>query len=265
MGDVYYCFTAYNDIEQEEAGDTTEHTFIMSDWPSCETRWFHLWGTIGGEASPSESPIWGRHLYSSDHSADYSLVDDKDEFYASRGGSVFANCPWGCPVEQRVGRFYDTRYVGCGLRYSSIQVPPGSAITNAQLVITSMLTTARSIYSHIQAEAVDNPTDYSGENGASMWARYGNHTAASLSWRVLTPWTLDVVYRSPSFNSVIQEVIDRPGWEQGNAIVLFWHDWAKRTIVSGNLRYAYPRNISAAKSVVLSLNYTAWRLEGVNP
>ena len=57
----YYCFTVYEDNEQEEAGDTLEHTFIKEPWAGCETRYFYFWGTIGGEPSPSNTCCFIKH------------------------------------------------------------------------------------------------------------------------------------------------------------------------------------------------------------
>ena len=56
-----YCFVAYKDNEQEEAGDTLEHTFIKEPWAVCETRWFYFFGTVNGVDSPSESAIFKKH------------------------------------------------------------------------------------------------------------------------------------------------------------------------------------------------------------
>lgn len=59
--DKRFCFVAYHDNEQEEAGDTTTHTFIKEPWASCETRYFYFHGTIGGKKSPSTSAIFSYH------------------------------------------------------------------------------------------------------------------------------------------------------------------------------------------------------------
>ena len=61
MTDKYFCFDAYEDNEQEEAGDTLQHTFIKEPWPVCQTRFFYFHGTINGIASPSTSPILKKH------------------------------------------------------------------------------------------------------------------------------------------------------------------------------------------------------------
>ena len=58
---AYWCFVVWHENEQEEAGDTYIHTFIKPDWIYCVTRWFYFHGTIEGETSPSESPIFSHH------------------------------------------------------------------------------------------------------------------------------------------------------------------------------------------------------------
>jgi hypothetical protein len=55
------CFVAYHENEQEEAGDTTTHTFIKHNWAVCVTRWFLFHGTREGTPTPSASPIFTKH------------------------------------------------------------------------------------------------------------------------------------------------------------------------------------------------------------
>jgi len=55
------CFVAFTDIEQNEAGDTYTHSFIVDPWLYCQTRWFYFWGTVGGELSPSASALFYYH------------------------------------------------------------------------------------------------------------------------------------------------------------------------------------------------------------
>lgn len=59
--DKYFCFDAYHDNEQEEDGDTLEHTFIKEPWPGCETRYFYFHGVIDGKSSPSTTAIFSKH------------------------------------------------------------------------------------------------------------------------------------------------------------------------------------------------------------
>ena len=61
-GDRYFCFTVYQDNEQEEAGDTLSHTFIKHDWPHCSTRYFYFWGEVSGVACQSTTAIFKLHF-----------------------------------------------------------------------------------------------------------------------------------------------------------------------------------------------------------
>lgn len=59
--DVRFCFVAYSDHEQEEAGDTLIHTFIKEPWTPCTTKWLYFWATIAGEVCVSTSAIFKYH------------------------------------------------------------------------------------------------------------------------------------------------------------------------------------------------------------
>lgn len=52
-----YCFVAYKELDQHEAGDTLHHSFNLILKKKIRDVWFHTIGTIGGVDSPSTSPI----------------------------------------------------------------------------------------------------------------------------------------------------------------------------------------------------------------
>ncbi|MBA7588743.1 hypothetical protein ES708_30811 [subsurface metagenome] len=58
---AYWCFVAWNSVEQQEAGDTLTHTFKVHDWSYCQTKWLCFRGTVAGELSPSVSPLLKHH------------------------------------------------------------------------------------------------------------------------------------------------------------------------------------------------------------
>jgi len=60
--EAYWCGVVWTLIPQEEAGDTTTHTFIWTGWVSCQTKYFRFHGTIGGAASPSDTAIFKLHF-----------------------------------------------------------------------------------------------------------------------------------------------------------------------------------------------------------
>ncbi len=55
---VYFCFVAWQSLEQEQEGDTIYHLFNVYPWMVLTTKWFAFRGTINGELSPSVSPIF---------------------------------------------------------------------------------------------------------------------------------------------------------------------------------------------------------------
>ena len=58
---VYFCFTSYLSIWQIEEGDTTIHTFVITDWSYCQTFNFIFTGTFQGIEMSSCSPIYSHH------------------------------------------------------------------------------------------------------------------------------------------------------------------------------------------------------------
>lgn len=54
--DLRFCFTVYEDFEQYESGDTTEHTWWLDSWPVCTVKWLYVWGEQGGQPCISTSP-----------------------------------------------------------------------------------------------------------------------------------------------------------------------------------------------------------------
>lgn len=63
----YWCYVAWQKIEQDEAGDTTSHTFNFSPLYNCLNVWFRFAGTIATIWSPSDSPIFYRHYLDYDY------------------------------------------------------------------------------------------------------------------------------------------------------------------------------------------------------
>ncbi|MBA7698089.1 hypothetical protein ES703_106764 [subsurface metagenome] len=58
---AYWCYVSWIVIEQEEAGDTLQHTFIITGLVTCNTIWYRFHGNVGGVPSPSDSAIFEKH------------------------------------------------------------------------------------------------------------------------------------------------------------------------------------------------------------
>jgi hypothetical protein len=136
-----------------------------------------------------------------------------------------------------------------GLRFQGVALPQGATITNAyvQFQVDEVTSVTTSLTLHGQA-ADDAPTFTSGN--ADLSSRPTTTAAVPWSppaWAVLGASGLD--QRTDDLSSVIQEVVSRPGWAAGNAIVL---------LLSGTgERVAEAYDGAASGAPMLHLEYTA--------
>lgn len=104
------------------------------------------------------------------------------------------------------------------LRFAGLAIPAASTVTAATLTLVSQLTATTPFpTTTIVGAAADNPAAPTSYSDLSARVR----TSASVSW---TPsaWTSGASYASGDLSTVVQEIVDRPGWVSGNALMLFW-------------------------------------------
>ena len=108
-----------------------------------------------------------------------------------------------------------------GIRYSNMTIPQGATITSAyiQFVCDEVNSTAISL--RIQGHNVDNsPAITAGAYNLSSRVK----TTASVTWNP-TGWELigESVdqQETTDLSTIVQEIVDRPGWSSGNAMTLF--------------------------------------------
>ncbi|HEY8060737.1 MAG TPA: hypothetical protein VID94_18355, partial [Acidimicrobiales bacterium] len=116
-----------------------------------------------------------------------------------------------------------------GLRFTDIVIPPDAAITAAwvQFQVDEVSTRAASLT--IAGEAADNPPTFTGVN-ADVSSR--PRTTATVHWAP-PPWrTVHAAgprQRTPDLSTVIDEIVNRPGWAPGNALALVIRGTGRRT------------------------------------
>ena len=117
-----------------------------------------------------------------------------------------------------------------GLRFAGVTVPQGARVTAAWIQFVSRIQTdanmtetapADTNYT-IHGEAADNPTTFITTRANDITLR--TKTTASVPWSMVPMWGTAAEasgpdQRTPSLVSVVQELVDRPGWASGNAMV----------------------------------------------
>jgi hypothetical protein len=107
-----------------------------------------------------------------------------------------------------------------GLRFTGVTVPEGATIVSAYVQFQTRVATSTTANFTIQGEASDNASRFT-TTARNISSR--PRTTAAASWSP-APWTVvgeaGVNQRTTDLSAILQEIINRPGWTSGNAIVL---------------------------------------------
>jgi chitodextrinase len=117
-----------------------------------------------------------------------------------------------------LGRSASGVYDSTFLHFVVVSIPQGATITASHITVRAENTLAGSVaHALIRAEPTMNP------NGAPTDvtdAQTRARTTAAVAWDPVD-WTTSADVNTPDISSVIQEVVDNPAWESGNAITIF--------------------------------------------
>jgi hypothetical protein len=136
-----------------------------------------------------------------------------------------------------------------GIRFRNVPIPAGATITNAYVQFTCNSTNGETpVTLTIKGEATDSAPTFSGSAG-NISSR--SSTTAFVDW---TPpgWSDNQATtneRTPDLTAIIQEIVDRPAWSNGNSLAF---------IITGNdsgLRRAWAYDGSRVKAPLL---HCAW-------
>lgn len=119
-------------------------------------------------------------------------------------------------------------------RYSSIRIPQGSTILDAYMVFESNINTphGQSASLTFYAEASDNAREINSSNRNDITER--PRTNADVGWRDIPGWGKNFTYSTPSLTPIIQELVNRPGWVSGNALMIIVTGEGSRQVESVN-------------------------------
>ena len=125
-----------------------------------------------------------------------------------------------------------------GLRFNGITIPQGATITNSYLQFQADEADSGSISLTINGEDVDNAATFNSTPG-NISSR--TLTTASVAWSPPN-WTAvgeaGLNQRTSNIASVIQEIVNRPGWSSGNSLALIISGSGERTAESFNGSFA---------------------------
>jgi hypothetical protein len=137
--------------------------------------------------------------------------DDAEEDFAP--STVVDNTPlWACCTCPASG--YICHITGAGLRFTDVQIPQGATIDSAWLTIMPFIITHDDIACTVYCEDVDSCTTFVQGDFHNVSNR--TRTADKVIWykrNAGSNWL-----NSCNLASIVEEVVQRPGWSAGNAL-----------------------------------------------
>jgi len=133
------------------------------------------------------------------------------------------------------------------LRFTGVQIPNGAEIVNAQVQFTVDEAGKKATNLVIRAERADNSAPIS---TAAFNISSRPRTTAAVAWAPPAWQTVGAAgpgQLTPNLASVLQEVVNRPGWAPGNALTVLVNGTGRRTA----------RSFEGGAAPVLRINYVA--------
>ena len=138
-----------------------------------------------------------------------------------------------------------------GMRFSNVGVPTGATIRRAYITFRAIAADAPNTNTGatnltLRAQAADNPTTFT-----STAYNISNRvtSTAYITWAP-TSWASGTDYATPDLGPVVQEVVDRSGWTDGNSMVFIVTGSGSRSAESWDL------NSGAGNAPELVIEYT---------
>ncbi len=135
-----------------------------------------------------------------------SQNDDVDEESGTTGN----------PLGQVQHPFTSSSWSINGYRFQNIEVPQGATITNAYMQFTGAGTYGGTPSSMIKAVASD---DFPAWTLVNSEVSSQTFVPATKLW-TLKPWKNKFIYNTPDISNVVQQVINRAGWLEGNSLAI---------------------------------------------
>ncbi|MFP5348668.1 MAG: VWA domain-containing protein [Gammaproteobacteria bacterium] len=159
-----------------------------------------------------------------------------------------------------------------GIRFQKLRVPQGATITSARIEFEVDTTNTSSTSLTIKGEAADNTTTFTGTN-SNISSR--PTTTASVTWSSVPNLAVNQKLVSPDIKTIVQEIVNRPGWANGNAVSFVITGTGTKNVESFDtepgaaplLRVTYSSNTAPVETVrdVLKEIVGGMRAEGATP
>ncbi len=145
-----------------------------------------------------------------------------------------------------------------GLRFQNVNIPAGATITNATIQFTaSANSTTTTVNALIRGEAADSAATFAASSN-NISSR--TTTSANVAWNSIGSWTSGATTNAttPNLSSVVQEIVDRAGWINGNSMAFVISDNASTAGIAGRQARSFDTaSTGPTSAALLSVSYQA--------
>ncbi len=140
-----------------------------------------------------------------------------------------------------------------GFLFTGMTIPKNSEILSANLTFKANGNRAEvQVNTRIVGLNSDNASVFSTANDLLTRPK----TTANVTWDNVVAWTAGTSYGSPEIKSIVQEIIDRPGWVIGSNIGIVWEDFENRSTNANNTyRTSEAWTTNPATAALLTVTY----------
>lgn len=135
-----------------------------------------------------------------------------------------------------------------GFRFNAVTVPRGATIASAYVEMRSTANNSESTDLTVFGQDVDDAATFAaGNNNLSTRPM----TAAAVDWSNVENWRKNQRHDTPDLSSIIQEIVDRPSWLDGNDLAILI-----RSDDLGGIRQTFSHDDNFTKAAKLHIEYT---------
>jgi hypothetical protein len=128
-----------------------------------------------------------------------------------------------------------------GIRFQSVAIPKNATITNAYIEFETDEPNSGGTSLMIHGQAADNPAVFT---SASYNITSRLLTTAMISVHSVPAWnSVNEKHQTPNLSSIVQEIVNRGGWTEGNTMVFIISGAGERTAESYNGESANAPNL----------------------
>lgn len=142
--ETYWCYVSWIQVEQEEEGDSETHTFLIPGLVTCQWIWYRFRGTIDGKNSPSDSPIFAKHIVTPITQSFWATQDGRRQWKTAGppdGYTTAHDAPiaegslldWTYTIGQQYLMGDKYRVFRSGVVFDTSAIPAGSTISSAKI------------------------------------------------------------------------------------------------------------------------------------